>query len=198
MATGAFDLEPTLTGSIVELRPLRAEHADALMAAAADGALWTSTLTVIPGPQAVDGYISRALSERGQARAMPFVIMRRSDGRVVGSTRMRSIDPVNRSLEIGHSWLAQSAQRTGANREAKFLLLSYAFEVMHCIRVQFTTDENNQASRIALKGIGAYEEGLVRYERIMPDGRFRNSIRFSIIAPEWPGVKAMLSAGLVR
>lgn len=198
MTGPAFDLEPTLTGSAILLRPLRAGDAGDLLAAASDGALWTSSVTVVPGPDTVEDYVAAALAEREQGKAMPFVIQRRSDSQIVGSTRMRNIDPANRSLEIGYSWLAQSAQRTGANRESKFLLLTHAFEVMECIRVQFSTDENNQPSRIALLGIGAHEEGLVRFERIMPDGRFRNSVRFSIIAPEWPGVKAMLSAGLVR
>ena len=103
---------------------------------------------------------------------------------------------MNRKLEIGHTWLAASTQRTGINTEAKYLLLAHAFEAMNCVRVQFTTDELNEKSRAAILGIGAKQEGIVRHERIMPDGRKRNSVRFSIIDDEWPAVKAMLLAKL--
>jgi RimJ/RimL family protein N-acetyltransferase len=95
-------------------------------------------------------------------------------------------------MEIGHTWLSASVHRSGANTEAKYLLLAHAFEVMSAVRVQFTTDELNERSRAAILRIGAKQEGIVRHERIMPDGRKRNSVRFSIIDSEWPDVKAML------
>jgi len=123
---------------------------------------------------------------------MPFVIVKRETGQVVGSTRFWKIDRVNRKLEIGHSWLSASVQRSGVNTEAKYLLLTYAFEAMNTVRVQFTTDELNEKSRAAILRIGAKQEGIVRHERIMPDGRKRNSVRFSIIDSEWPEVKALL------
>jgi RimJ/RimL family protein N-acetyltransferase len=136
---------------------------------------------------------------------MPFVIVRRdaddtdaSAGRIVGSTRFWKIDRANRKLEIGHTWLSASAQRSAVNTEAKYLLLCHAFDVMHCVRVQFTTDELNEKSRAAILRIGAKQEGIVRHERIMPDGRKRNSVRFSIIDDEWPEAKAMLEAKLAR
>ncbi len=129
---------------------------------------------------------------------MPFVVVRRDTGQVVGSTRFWKIDRINRKLEIGHTWLSASAQRTGINTEAKYLLLTHAFDTMRCARVQFTTDELNERSRAAILRIGAKQEGIVRHERIMPDGRKRNSVRFSIIDPEWPDVKAMLLRRLER
>jgi RimJ/RimL family protein N-acetyltransferase len=101
-------------------------------------------------------------------------------------------------LEIGHSWLSSSAQRSGVNTEAKYLLLTHAFGVMGCVRVQFTTDELNDASRAAILRIGAKQEGIVRNERIMPDGRKRNSVRFSIIDSEWPDLKKMLQQKMQR
>jgi RimJ/RimL family protein N-acetyltransferase len=128
---------------------------------------------------------------------MPFVIAMRETG-VVGSTRFWKIDRANRKMEIGHTWLAGSVQRSGANTEAKYLLLTHAFEAMKAVRVQFTTDELNEKSRAAILRIGAKQEGIVRNERIMPDGRVRNSVRFSIIDSEWPGVKAMLEARMAR
>ncbi|WP_233830327.1 GNAT family N-acetyltransferase [Paraburkholderia sp. ZP32-5] len=196
----AESMQPTLTGSSVELQPLREDHAQALVGAAADGQLWNLKLTVVPGPASIDAYIARALAGRAAGTVMPFVIVRRDEsaqsGRIVGSTRFWKIDRANRKLEIGHTWLAESAQRSTVNTEAKYLLLRHAFDVMQCVRVQFTTDELNDKSRAAILRIGAKQEGVVRHERIMPDGRKRNSVRFSIIDDEWPAVKAMLEAKL--
>ncbi|RAU44544.1 MULTISPECIES: GNAT family protein [unclassified Pseudomonas] len=182
----------TLTGSAVALQPLQTAHAGELLEAAADGNLWDMKVTVIPGPATVEQYIATALAGRAAGSVMPFVIVRRDTGRIVGSTRFWKIDRKNRKLEIGHTWLGQSVQRSGLNTEMKYLMLSYAFEVMECVRVQFTTDELNEKSRAAILRIGATQEGIVRHERIMPDGRKRNSVRFSIIGDEWPAVKALL------
>lgn len=188
--------QPTLVGQHVELRPLLAHHASDLVAAAADGALWNLKVTVVPGPETIDSYIATALKGRDAGSVMPFVIVRHDTGRIVGSTRFWKIDRTNRKLEIGHTWLSASAQRSNINTEAKSLLLTHAFETMHCVRVQFTTDELNEKSRAAILRIGAKQEGIVRHERIMPDGRKRNSVRFSIIDTEWPEVKALLEAKL--
>jgi N-acetyltransferase len=187
---------PTLTGHIVELRRLRADDAQNLLDAAADGELWNLKVTVVPQASTVDAYLARAHEGERTGTVMPFAIVRRDTGRVVGSTRFWKIDRVNRKLEIGHTWLAASAQRSAVNTEAKYLLLTYAFETLHCVRVQFTTDELNEKSRAAILRLGAKEEGVVRHERIMLDGRKRNSVRFSIIDDEWPQVKAGLQAKL--
>ncbi|MDR5779029.1 GNAT family protein [Caballeronia sp. LZ065] len=190
--------QPTLSGMRVQLRPLRREDRAALLAAAADGELWNLRVTVVPNEDTIDRMIDTVFADRDAGTVMPFVIVRREDGRVVGSTRFWKIDRVNRKCEIGSTWLAASAQRTGINIEAKLLMLTHAFEVMQCVRVQFTTDELNEKSRAAILGIGAQQEGIVRHERIMPDGRKRNSVRFSIIDDEWPDVKTMLEARLRR
>jgi RimJ/RimL family protein N-acetyltransferase len=191
------DVQPTLTGPTIELRPLQQSDQDALMDAAADGELWTLKVTVVPGPKTVGQYIAVALEGRQAGTVMPFVIVKRETGQVVGSTRFWKIDRVNRKLEIGHSWLSASVQRSGVNTEAKYLLLNHAFEAMNAVRVQFTTDALNEKSRAAILRIGAKEEGIVRHERIMPDGRKRNSARFSIIDCEWPEVKALLQRKMV-
>jgi len=188
----------TLTGTTVELQPLQREHTAALLDAAADGELWNLKVTNVPGPDTVDTYIATALAGRDAGSVIPFTILRKSTGQVVGSTRFWRVDRVNRKLEIGHTWLAQSTQKTAINTEAKLLLLTYAFEVLDCVRVQFTTDELNEKSRAAILRLGAVQEGIVRHERIMPDGRKRNSVRFSIIDSEWPQVKAGLLAKLQR
>ncbi|ROM61977.1 GNAT family N-acetyltransferase [Pseudomonas brassicacearum] len=190
--------EITLSGTLVELRPLQREHSSKLLEAAADGQLWNLKVTNVPGPDTIDAYIATALAGRDAGTVIPFTIVRRDTGQVVGSTRFWKVDRVNRKLEIGHTWLAESAQKSGINTEAKHLLLTYAFEVLECVRVQFTTDELNEKSRAAILRLGAVQEGIVRHERIMPDGRKRNSVRFSIIDSEWPQVKAMLVAQLAR
>ncbi|MGN8188758.1 GNAT family protein [Burkholderia cepacia] len=188
--------QPILTGERVELRPLERSDRQALLDAAADGRLWNLKVTVVPGPDTIDAYIDTALQGRSAGTVMPFTIVARASGRAIGSTRFWKIDRKNRKLEIGHTWLSESAQRTRANTEAKWLLLGYAFDVLQCVRVQFTTDELNEKSRAAILRLGAKQEGIVRHERIMPDGRKRNSVRFSIIDDEWPEVRARLMAKL--
>jgi len=190
--------QPTLIGDIIELRPLQLAHAPDLLDAAADGQLWNMTLTVVPGPETIDAYIATALAGQQAGTVMPFVIVERDSGRLLGSTRFWKIDRDNRKLEIGHTWLRASVQRSGVNTEAKYLLLAYAFEQMDCVRVQFTTDELNEKSRAAILRIGAKQEGIVRHERIMPDGRKRNSVRFSLIDSEWPEVKGLLQHKMKR
>lgn len=184
--------QPVLKGKLVELHPIQVEHRQPIIDAASDGQLWEMTLTVIPSPQTIDQYLNHAFENRDNGSHIPFVIIDAASRKVVGCTRFWKIDRANRKLEIGHTWLSQSFQRSGINTEAKYLLLTYAFEVMECVRVQFTTDENNTRSRAAILRIGAQQEGIIRHERIMPDGRKRNSVRFSIIDDEWKGIKAGL------
>jgi RimJ/RimL family protein N-acetyltransferase len=193
---GSVADEVVLSGRHVTLRSLQAGDAEALVAAAADGELWTMTLTNVPGPDTVARYLDVALRGREAGSVMPFAIVRNADGAVVGSTRYWKIDRANRKLEIGHTWLARSAQRTAINTEAKYLLLSHAFDAMGCIRVQFQTDVLNARSRAAIERLGAVQEGILRNERIMPDGRRRDTVRFSIVVDEWPGVKARLEQRL--
>lgn len=198
MDTVTSSPQPTLRGDTVELQPLQAVHAETLLDAAADGELWNLKVTVIPGPTTVDQYIATAVAGREAGTMLPFVIVRKDTGAIVGSTRFWKIDRANRKMEIGHTWLARSAQRTHINTECKLLLLTHAFEQMNATRVQFTTDELNTASREAILRLGALQEGVIRHERIMPDGRIRNSVRFSIIETEWQEIKALLQKKLAR
>ncbi len=187
---------PTLSGQRIVLRPLLASDADALVEAAADGELWSLPFTVVPSAATVQAYIARALDGQRQGHVMPFVTTLRDTGQVIGSSRFWKIDRDNRKLEIGHTWLARSWQRSFANTEAKLLMLREAFDSMGCIRVQLQTDERNAASRAAILRLGAQQEGILRQERIMPDGHKRNSVRFSLIEDEWPEVKRRLQARL--
>ncbi|MGP6422078.1 GNAT family N-acetyltransferase [Pseudomonas putida] len=188
----------TLQGPRILLRPLQYSDADALLRAAADGELWNLTVTVVPSASTIDSYLKKALDGRDAGTVMPFVIVLKDSGEVIGSTRFWKIDPMNRKLEIGSSWIAARWQKSFVNTEAKYLMLRHAFEVLDCVRVQFTTDENNQKSRNAILRLGAQQEGIVRHERIMPDGRKRNSVRFSIIDDEWPQVRKALEQKLAE
>ncbi len=188
--------QPTLEGPRIVLRPLLASDAAALVDAAADGELWNLPFTVVPSAATVDAYLRTALDGRTAGSVMPFATVVRETGRVIGSTRFWKIDRINRKLEIGSTWISASWQKTFVNTEAKYLMLRHAFEEMACVRVQLTTDEINAKSRAAILRLGAKQEGIVRHERIMPNGRKRNSVRFSIIDDEWPEVKARLEARL--
>ena len=191
-------LETTLDGSLVRLRPLQLADADALVAAAADGELWNLPFTVVPSALTVQAYLAHALQGQAAGTVMPFAVVVRATGQVIGCTRFWKIDHENRQLEIGHTWYSASWQRTRANTEAKLMMLGHAFDVLRCIRVQLTTDVLNDRSRRAILRLGATEEGLIRNERIMPDGRKRTSVRYSIIDDEWAAVRARLEARLHR
>jgi len=185
-----------LVGPRVRLRPLQASDADALVRAASDGELWNLPFTVVPSAATVDAWIATALAGREAGTVLPYAIEIVATGEVVGSTRFWKVDRVNRKLEIGSTWLSASWQKSFVNTEAKFLMLRHAFEELHCVRVQLTTDETNQRSRTAILRLGAKQEGIVRNERIMPNGRKRNSVRFSIIDDEWPDVRRNLEERL--
>ena len=181
-----------LEGHHVRLEPLQPSHEEPLIAAAADGELWNSTVTIVPDRAGMAEYITAALEAQAQGHELPFVIVRKSTGGVVGTTRFYFIDRVNRHVEIGYTWLAASEQRSAVNTEAKLLLLTHAFENWRCIRVALITDVLNQQSRAAILRLGAKEEGVLRNHLIMPGGRYRDSVCFSIIEAEWPEVKARL------
>ncbi len=187
-------IEPlTLTGrNWVVLEPLQLEHTDELLAAAKDGELWMLWYTSVGDPDAVFSYIDAALKMREELGAMPFVVRRKSDGKVVGSTRFFNVDAKNRRLEIGHTWYSQSVQRTGINTEAKLILLRHAFETLNCIAVEFRTHWFNFDSRAAIARLGAKQDGVLRNHQLAPNGTLRDTVVFSIIASEWPTVKAHL------
>ena len=187
-----------LEGQHVRLEPLSSAYEKSLVDAVSDGELWNSTVTTVPSPATMTTYIASALEAQAQGRELPFVIIRKSSSQVVGSTRFYDIDRDHRRVEIGYTWLAASAQRTVVNTEAKLLLLTYAFEVLRCIRVTLLTDVLNQQSRTAILRLGAKEEGVLRNHMIMPGGRYRDSVCFSIIETEWPEAKARLEAKLGR
>lgn len=188
-----MDIYPvTLIGEHVRLEPLAMGHAEPLVAAAADGELWNSNVTLIPSRENVGEYIGVALQAQAAGRELPFVIVQKSSDTVVGTTRFYDIERNDRRAAIGYTWLARSAQRTAINTEAKLLLLTHAFETWNCIRVELITDFLNEQSRAAILRLGAKQEGVLRNHMIMPSGRIRDSVCFSIIESEWPEVKSRL------
>jgi RimJ/RimL family protein N-acetyltransferase len=155
-------------------------------------------MTLIRTRDEMIGYIETALAWQEQKTALPFAIIEKKSGTVVGSTRFANIDHANRRAEIGWTWIARPWQRSAINTEAKLLLLTHAFERMECIRVEFKTDSINEQSRNALLRIGAREEGILRNHMITPTGRVRHSVYYSIVADEWPAVKQKLSVMVQR
>ena len=188
---------PVLAGRHVMLRPLAREDRDAILKAASDGRLWELFFTAVPGPETIDAWMERAFLDRSHGRALPFAVTA-PDGRVIGSTRYMRINPAHRRLEIGTTFYAASVQRSGVNTEAKLLLLRHAFDVMGCMCVQFRTDWFNHASRRAIERLGAKQDGVLRNHNMTADGRIRDTVVYSIIANEWPGVRANLEFKLAR
>ncbi len=186
----------TLEGRHVRLEPLSLAHQDRLCAVGLDAELWRWAQTSLVTPADMRAYIETALAWQAQGTALPFAILARATGQVVGSTRYANIERAERRLEIGWTWIARAAQRTPVNTEAKYLLLRHAFEMLGCIRVEFKTDVLNERSRAALLRIGAKQEGVLRSHMITASGRVRDSVYFSIVAAEWPAVKAGLEGKL--
>ena len=193
-------IEPvTLTGhQWVTLEPMESKHEAELLEAAKDGQLWKLWYTAIASPEAVLDYVSDSLKMRAEQGAMPFIVRRKSDEKIVGSTRFFNVDAKNRRLEIGHTWYSRSVQRTGLNTEAKLLLLKHAFEKLNCIAVEFRTHWFNFESRTAIARLGARQDGVLRNHQISPNGSLRDTVVFSIIAGEWPAVKAHLLHQLTK
>lgn len=183
-------LQPvTLTGDLVTLEPLSDDHRDGLADAVRDGQLWDLWYTSVPRPEAVPAEIERRLQLQEAGSMLPFTVRRTDTGRVVGMTTYLNVDADNRRVEIGSTWLAQSAQRSGINTESKLLLLTDAFERLQCIAVELRTHWMNQQSRAAIERLGAKQDGVLRSHTRTPDGTLRDTVVFSIIAPEWPAVR---------
>jgi len=197
---------PVLQGRHVRLEPLEHRHVDGLVAAAAADPSLYRWSPVPQGKAEAAAYINTALASRDAGSALPFAIIRGNDGVVIGSTRFFDLErwswpqghpshgrSIPDACEIGYTWLTRSAIRTAANTEAKLLMLTHAFEQWQVLRVCFHTDARNQRSRAALERIGGQFEGILRSHRMAADHIARDSVRYSIIASEWPGVQQRLS-----
>jgi N-acetyltransferase len=185
----------TLTGELVTLEPLRPDDHDALVAAASDGRLWELWYTSVPSPETMRADIDRKLAD---PTTLPFVVRRTGSRAVVGMTTYLNAEPEVPRLEIGATWTAASAQRTGVNTESKLLLLSHAFETLGCRAVEFRTHWHNHQSRTAITRLGAKQDGVLRNHRRLPDGSLRDTVVFSILDTEWPAVRNGLRHRLAR
>jgi N-acetyltransferase len=192
-------VEPViLFGNRVRLEPLGSAHAIDLYAVSQDPDIWTY-MPVDPSRslEALSSWIETALRARAQGQQMPFAIVDARSGKVIGSTRYLSITPQDYGIEIGWTWLARDARRTAVNTECKYLLLRHAFESLGAIRVQLKTDSRNQRSQRAIERLGAVREGVLRKQMILENGYQRDTVIYSIIASEWPGVKDALEEKLL-
>ena len=195
--TALWRNQPVLEGDHVILRPMVRGDVAAIVSAAGDGKLWELFYTSVPDAETIVSYLDTAEAETGYGRAMPFVVIDKVSGKIVGATRYMRMKPDAKRLEIGTTFYAQSAQRTSINSEAKLLLLTHAFEVMDCMCVQLRTDALNFPSQRAIERLGAKRDGVLRNHSIM-DGRNRDTVVYSIIANEWNGVKRNLQMRLKR
>ena len=188
---------PTLVGRHVTLRPLVAEDKDALVAAASADGLWDLFYANVSMLKTPERWLTAVVRERDYGRALPFTV-ETPDGQVVGATRLMRLAPAHRRLEIGGTFYAKAVQRTGVNTEAKRMLLAHAFEVMDCQCVQIRTDLLNLRSQRAIERLGARRDGVLRGHQVMADGRLRDTVVYSILDREWPGVRQNLDYLLGR
>jgi RimJ/RimL family protein N-acetyltransferase len=187
-----------LYGEQGSLVPLSQDHHDQLIEALNDGELWKLWYTSVPKPDQLRAEIDRRLELQKQGLMLPFAIIEKSTHQAVGMTTFLNIDAANRRVEIGYTWYRKRVQRTGLNTECKLLLLTYAFEQLNCIAVEFRTHYFNRQSRAGIERLGAKLDGVLRQHMLGRDGTLRDTCVYSILDREWPTVKAHLSYQLSK
>ena len=186
-------LEPvTLRGEHARLEPLSPDQCDGLTEAVSDGELWNLWYTFVPRPDDMRKEIDRRLGLLAAGSMLPFTVVD-ADGKIAGMTTYMNVDAANRRVEIGSTWYAKRVQRSAVNTQCKLLLLTHAFEKMDCIAVEFRTHFFNHQSRRGIERLGAKQDGILRSHLIAPNGTLRDTVVYSIIASEWPTVKAHLT-----
>lgn len=186
----------TLAGHHIRLEPLAWHHKDGLCRAIEDGKLWQLFVTLVPHPNDIDTFFKNAQAIFTSGEGLVFATIDQATNKIIGSTRFMRSSLINKRSEIGFTFLAKAAQRTKANSEAKLLMLAHGFETIGLNRIEFLTDVLNQTSRTAILRLGAKQEGVLQSHMIMPDGRIRDSVIFSITAQDWPGVKQNITSKL--
>jgi N-acetyltransferase len=186
-------LEPvTLRGAHARLEPLSHDQRDGLVEAVSDGELWKLWYTFVPTPEDMTKEIDRRLGLQAAGSMLAFTVFD-ADGKIAGMTTYMNVDAANRRVEIGSTWYAKRVQRSAVDTQCKWLLLTHAFEKLDCIAVEFRTHFFNQQSRRGIERLGAKQDGILRNHVIAPNGTLRDTVVFSIIAGEWPTVKAHLN-----
>jgi RimJ/RimL family protein N-acetyltransferase len=193
-----FTEAPTLKNEFVELRQLSADDHDGLVDAVRVADLWRTWYTRIPSPEGMADEIERRLAAQAAGTMAPWTIVDARSQRVVGMTTYMGVDPANRRLEIGSTWVSRVVQGTRVNPAAKLLLLERAFDELGCIAVEFRTHWHNQQSRAAIAKLGAKQDGVLRNHTIFDNGTVRDTVVFSIIEGEWPTVRYGLEERLAR
>jgi len=188
----------TLRSPSVDLEPLSTSHCAALAAAVRDGELWRLWYTAIPRPEDMGAEIERRLRQQQHGAMLPFAVIDTASGNAVGMTTYLNIEPTHKRLEIGATWYRQSMQRTQLNTQCKLLLLTHAFEALDCIAVEFRTHFFNAQSRRAIERLGARLDGILRSHQRALDGTLRDTCVYSIVAGEWPAVRAHLNWQMQR
>jgi len=186
-----------LSGKHARLVPLEPSHADAMSDAARDGELWKLWYTSVPSPERMPAEIARRLDLKAKGSMLPFAVLD-ATGACAGMTSYMNVDAENRRVEIGSTWYAKRVQRTALNTECKLMLLAHAFEALDCIAVEFRTSFLNHQSRRAIERLGAKLDGVIRSHQRHSDGSLRDTCVYSIIACEWPAVRAHLTFQLSR
>ena len=181
----------SLRGPYAQLKPLSQEHCDGLTEAVKDGELWKLWYTFIPKAEDMRKEIDRRLGLQAAGSMLPFTVID-ADGKIAGMTTYMNVDAPNRRVEIGSTWYAKRVQRSAVNTQCKLLLLSHAFEKLDCIAVEFRTHFFNHQSRRGIERLGAKLDGILRNHQIASNGTLRDTVVYSIIASEWPTVKAHL------
>jgi len=187
-----------LTGTTATLEPLEVRHGDDLADAVRDGELWNLWYTFVPRPEQVGAEIERRLALQVQGSMLPFAVVENASGRAVGMTTYMNVDATHHRVEIGSTWYRERVQRTPLNTECKLLLLGHAFETLDCIAVEFRTHFFNHQSRRAIERLGAKLDGVLRSHQRAPNGTLRDTCVYSIVAAEWPTVRAHLEHQLRR
>jgi RimJ/RimL family protein N-acetyltransferase len=186
-------LEPvTLGGPHAQLKPLSPDHIDGLTEAVKDGELWKLWYTFVPKPEDMRKEIDRRLGLQTAGSMLPWTVFDAA-GKIAGMTTYMNVDAANRRVEIGSTWYARRVQRSALNTQCKLLLLGHAFEELDCIAVEFRTHFFNHQSRRGIERLGAKQDGILRSHQIAPNGTLRDTVVYSIIAGEWPTVKAHLT-----
>ena len=186
-------LEPvTLSGAHAQLKPLSHDHVDGLTEAVQDGELWKLWYTFIPSPADMGKEIDRRLGLQAAGAMLPFTVFD-AEGEIAGMSTYMNVDAANRRVEIGSTWYARRVQRSAVNTQCKLLLLSHAFEKLDCIAVEFRTHFFNHQSRRGIERLGAKLDGILRSHQLATNGTLRDTVVYSIIASEWPTVKAHLN-----
>jgi RimJ/RimL family protein N-acetyltransferase len=184
-----FSQNIVLENNRVRLRPLDTSDFEALKPAAFDPDIWQFTLTRADDAVSLADYLATAVHDREAGRRYAFAIIDRETGQLAGSTSYYNLVPHDQRLSIGYTWVGREFQRTGLNRAAKHLLLSYAFDHLGYERVELETDARNEKSQQAMRRMGASEEGTLRRHRLTQGGIRRDTVIFSIIRPDWEGLR---------